>query len=157
MVMLTKKCEDLQRLKFGQLVDLEKLDEFAVHENLVALKEKIVQLEVVQTTELHAIKNEIKQLKMKHLHEIERNTQLLSDLAVENQKHYNLEKELNKQASEKKRLIQSGNEALVEQQRADELKERNQLMQLVKLQAQEIEGLKMEIQLLSSKAQSIHR
>lgn len=144
-----KKCEDLQMLKFGRLIDIGALDKASVSKNVAGLKKKVEHEEIKNDRELRSFKDQNQKLKLDMLHATEKNTTLLEQIAQQSQKQFKLEKELN--------------ETNVEASLADgtpqvrqEMEERNRLVQLVKLQANEVEALKAEINMLRYKGGHVY-
>jgi len=144
---MDRKCIELQMLKFGQIIDLEKLDQNQVEnpeEDI--LKDKVSKLESMFDDELKKIKASNQQYKAKLLDVTKVNTQMLAQVASLSGKQLLMEKELNN--------TKSGNGGLV----ADDeplLKldtdEKKKLTHLVALQTKELDVLKAEINLLRRK------
>ncbi|TMW57715.1 hypothetical protein Poli38472_014318 [Pythium oligandrum] len=139
------KCEQLQMLKFGQLVDIELLDKACDTTRVSELQAKVRAKEMDTERELSRVKQTQQQLKLRILQATEQNTALLSRIAALNERQFALEKELN-QANVGQSVLNDDAE-LLEQ----ELRERNKLVKIVKLQAREVEALKQEIGLLRGK------
>lgn len=139
------RCEQLQLLKFGQLVDIEVLDKACDTTKLNDLQAKVRVKEIDAEREVMRVKQTQQDLKREILHATEQNTMLLSQLAALNERQVALEKELN-QANIAQSVLHDDSEKL-----DDEMRERNKLVKLVKLQAREMEALKQEIGLLRGK------
>ncbi|TYZ67625.1 hypothetical protein PybrP1_000869, partial [[Pythium] brassicae (nom. inval.)] len=139
------RCEQLQLLKFGQLVDIDVLDRACDTSKLGELQAKVRVKEIAGEREAGKVKQAQQELKREILRATERNTALLTRLAELNERQFALEKELN-QASSSQSVLHDDS-ALLEQ----EMRERNKLVKLVKLQAREVEALKQEIGLLRGK------
>lgn len=139
------RCEQLQLLKFGQLVDIEVLDKACDTTKLHDLQAKVHVKEIDAEREVMRVKQMQQDLKREILAATEQNTRLLSQLAALNERQVALEKELN-QANIAQSVLHDDSQKL-----DDEMRERNKLVKLVKLQAREMEALKQEIGLLRGK------
>lgn len=139
------RCEQLQLLKFGQLVDIEVLDKACDTTKLNELQAKVRVKEIEGEREMMQVKQSQQQLKFQILQATQQNTALLTRIAELNERQFALEKELN-QASVSQSVLQDDSQ-LLEQ----EMRERNKLVKIVKLQAREVEALKQEIGLLHGK------
>uniref|UniRef100_K3X7R6 EML-like first beta-propeller domain-containing protein n=1 Tax=Globisporangium ultimum (strain ATCC 200006 / CBS 805.95 / DAOM BR144) TaxID=431595 RepID=K3X7R6_GLOUD len=139
------RCEQLQLLKFGQLVDIEVLDKACDTTKLNELQAKVRVKEIESEREMFKVKQSQQQLKLQILQATEQNTALLSRIAELNERQFALERELN-QANVNQSVLNDDTE-LLEQ----EMRERNKLVKLVKLQSREVEALKQEIGLLRGK------
>jgi la-related protein 1 len=127
--------------------------------NLLDLQKKQKQKENSSQFELNQCKKKKQQLKMDILQATQLNTTLLEQMALLNEKQLMLEKELNHHHhhhhhSDGQQIQQQEEEN--ENQIEKESKERHQMIQLVKLQAKEIEALKQEIGLLRGKNGKIY-
>lgn len=139
------RCEQLQLLKFGQLVDIEVLDKACDTTKLNELQGKVRVKELEGERAMLTVKQAQQQLKVQILQATQQNTALLTRIAELNERQFALEKELN-QASANQSVLQDDSQ-LLEQ----EMRERNKLVKVVKLQAREVEALKQEIGLLRGK------
>ncbi|DAZ98772.1 TPA: hypothetical protein N0F65_003988 [Lagenidium giganteum] len=139
------KCEQLQLLKFGQLVDIEVLDKACDTTKLHELQTKVQIKEMDAEREVRKIKQAQHALTQQILQATEHNTSLLSRIAALNERQLALERELN-QANLNQSVLQDESAHL-----EHEMAERNKLVKLVKLQAREVEALKQEIGLLRGK------
>jgi hypothetical protein len=79
----------------------------------------------------------------------EDNTALLTQMGTLSARQLSLERELNEGGAAAARGLQD--DAATQQQLEQEMRERNKLVKLVKLQARELEALKQEIGLLRGK------
>lgn len=140
---LEEKVRSMLMLKFGRLVDLEKLESVTVNRTVEELKEKLRQQESKSAAEIAKWNSKIDSFKGKVTQLTRENTQRLDTFTVLLQEKKELEQMLN---SRQKSL---GTE-FTESRKAD-IRERQRLVQLVQLQAQEIDALKDEITLLSRK------
>ncbi|XP_078493244.1 cilia- and flagella-associated protein 44-like isoform X2 [Ciona intestinalis] len=140
---LEEKCEHMMMLKFGRIVDLDKLDSVTINKNVEELKEQVRRQEVKNTTELLKRQRRIDELR-------ERITELTRDNTIR------LER-LNVLANDKEELEQGLDhrqrtmELEQKGRKKSEIREQHRLVQLVQLQSQEIQALKEEIGLLSRK------
>ncbi|KAL8598401.1 hypothetical protein ACOMHN_032678 [Nucella lapillus] len=140
---MESKCDAMMVAKFGRTVDMEQLETVTVNRAIEELKEKLRQTEVMCAEELQQYDSQIGERRMQITELIRDNTQRLDQLGMllEENKVY--------QRSLDKRQKNLGDE-YVAVRRAD-VRERQRLVQLVQLQAQEIDALKDEILLLSRK------
>ncbi|EEY67817.1 uncharacterized protein PITG_18205 [Phytophthora infestans T30-4] len=148
------RSEQLMRLKFGQLVDLEVLDRACDASSVDELQTRVKLREVEGERALRRAKQTHLQLQHAILQATEQNTALLAQIAALTERQAELESELNRHQGGGSSSGDSGgvlslddDEALAER----EMKERNKLVRLVKLQAREVEALKQEIGLLRGK------
>ncbi|RLN82059.1 hypothetical protein BBJ28_00013673, partial [Nothophytophthora sp. Chile5] len=139
--------EQLQRLKFGQLVDLEVLDRACDTSALHELQRRVALREVAGERVVRRVKQTHPQLQRAILAATERNTELLAQLAALAERQAELERALNRNQDGDALLHLEDDAALAER----EATERNKLVRLVKLQAREVEALKQEIGLLRGK------
>ncbi|OQS01330.1 phytophthora infestans avirulence-associated protein 3.4F-A [Achlya hypogyna] len=143
------KCEQLQLLKFGQLIDIELLDKACDTGNLNDLKSKVRTKELQGEKHASATKTEQQQLKLEILRATEDNTRLLTEIAALSERQFGLEAELNA-ADVQHSLVDDS--ASLEQ----EMGERKKLVELVKLQARELDALKQEVLMLRGKKGRVH-
>jgi hypothetical protein len=143
------RCDELQMLKFGQLINIGELDKISVNSEEIELKKKTEALEVVNEKEVHQIHIKHRRLKEKLLDVTKTNTSKLNEIAELNGRQFFLEKELNSN----KAGMQVADDGPTMKQ---ETEERNRLVSLVKLQAKEVDALKAEINLLRRKGGHIY-
>uniref|UniRef100_A0A674IF15 Uncharacterized protein n=2 Tax=Emydidae TaxID=8476 RepID=A0A674IF15_9SAUR len=130
-------------MKFGRVVDLEALQTLSVNINLEELKMKMMEKEHIQAQELKNWEEKIFELRQRLMMLMKENTSKLQ--------------QLNSFCIEKQRLgmkldaLQNNLGAEFQGPRKAEIQERERLITLVQLQAQEAEVLKEEITLLSRK------
>ncbi|XP_033641081.1 cilia- and flagella-associated protein 44-like isoform X3 [Asterias rubens] len=146
---LQEKCDEMMRLKFGRIIDLEKLETIGVNRTVEELKEKLKLNEFTNADELQKWESKIDAKKARITELIEDNTMRLQQLTMLVGDNKNLEKTLDARQTNLTEGPRSGGE-FTGSRKAD-LEERGRLIQLVQLQAQEIEALKEEISLLSRK------
>merc|ERR1712028_255716 len=89
------KCDDLQMLKFGQIIDLEALDKVSVSKTVDDLNEKIRVEELKNDRQLSTMKKNYQQYREQLLLATQENTKLLENIAELSQRQFKLEKELN--------------------------------------------------------------
>lgn len=139
----TEKCQELQLLKFGQLVDLDHIDVLSDRTNEEAAEATVRELEQehnLRVAQLAAKENQLKKL----VHQqVVKNTELLKVLADGTEQQMELESTLNTST-----VISGVDQA--KEQRAIAV-ERAKLMVHARAQAREIESLKMEITMLRRK------
>ncbi|OQS05147.1 phytophthora infestans avirulence-associated protein 3.4F-A [Thraustotheca clavata] len=143
------KCEQLQLLKFGQLIDIDVLDKACDTGNLNELKAKVRAKEIHNEKQCAQSKTEQQRLKLEILQATEDNTRLLTEIATLSERHFTLESELN-QADVNNTLTDDS----VQLER--EMSERKKLVELVKLQSREIEALKQEVLMLRGRKGRVH-
>ena len=143
------RCNELQMLKFGQLINIGELDKISVNSEEIELKKKTEALEVVNMGQIHTVHRKERKLKEKLLDVTKVNTGKLNKIAEMNGRQFFLEKELNGN----KGGMQVADDGPTLRQ---ETEERNRLVSLVKLQAKEVDALKAEINLLRRKGGHIY-
>ncbi|ETV66073.1 hypothetical protein H257_17344 [Aphanomyces astaci] len=146
---VNEKCNQLQLLKFGRLIDIDLLDKACDTGNLNELKTKVRTKEMHGEKQLTEAKGEQQRLKMEILAATQENTRLLTEIALLSERQFDLEKELN-QADVNNTLVDDG------AQLEKEMSERKKLVQLVKLQSREIDALKQEVLMLRGKKGRVH-
>ncbi|CAM9130201.1 unnamed protein product, partial [Chrysoparadoxa australica] len=143
------KCNDLQMLKFGRLIELEVLDRVSSglggHDKAMRTMET---MEVKQGSEVAELEVEGKKLQSDLLSATKENTELLEEIARLSSRQFLLEKELNQDGAG------ALNDTVPTMRR--EMEERKGLMALVKLQARELEAIKSEIYMLRRKGGHIY-
>ena len=145
----TGRCEELQMLKFGQLVDITALDKISVNNDEAELRVKSNALEISNEQEIFKIHAHHRQLKGQLLDFTHQNTAKLNRVADLNGRQFFLEKELNGNKTGMQ-VVDDGPTLRAETE------ERNRLVALVKLQAKEVDALKAEINLLRRKGGHIY-
>ena len=143
------RCEELQMLKFGQLVDIAALDKISVNNDEAELRVKSSALEISNEQEIFRIHAKHRQLKEQLLDLTNLNTARLNRIAELNGRQFFLEKELNGNKNGMQ-VVDDGPTLRAETE------ERNRLVALVKLQAKEVDALKAEINLLRRKGGHIY-
>ncbi|KAM3837851.1 cilia- and flagella-associated protein 44 [Vipera latastei] len=140
---LEEKCNQLMMMKFGRIVDLEALQTLSVNTNLEELRMKVMEKERVQAMALKKWEDKILEMRQQQMTVTKENTAKL--------------KEMNAFCIEKMKLeakldgLQNNLGAEFQGPRRADIEEREKLIALVQLQAQEVEVLKEEITLLSRK------
>jgi len=144
------RCEELQMLKFGQLIDLEKLDKHSASKGEEELQAKLNLMDKQYRKEIRKVEKDADQLKEKLLQVTSENTSLLTRIADLGAQQFQLEKELNAGGGGGVAFADKGPTV------RKEIEERNRLVSLVKLQAKELEAIKAEINLLRRKGGHIY-
>ncbi|XP_069115004.1 cilia- and flagella-associated protein 44-like isoform X2 [Argopecten irradians] len=140
---MESECDKLMVDKFGCIVDLEKLETITVNRQIEELKEKLRITEIQCSEEIEEWNEKIAERKDRITCLIRDNTRRLDQLCVllNDKKEY--------ESSLDTRQESSGEE--YSGARKSDIREKQRLIQLVQLQAQEIDALKEEIMLLSRK------
>ncbi|KAK6963908.1 cilia- and flagella-associated protein 44 [Biomphalaria glabrata] len=136
-------CSKMMLDKFGRAVDMEKLETLTVNRAIEELKEKLRQTELDCGEEQNKFNKEIADKKDRVTALIKDNTAKLTQLAM-----LIIEKNRYTQSLDNRQKKLGGD---LTGPRQTDIKEKQRLIQLVQLQAQEIEALKEEIMLLSRK------
>ncbi|XP_059142623.1 cilia- and flagella-associated protein 44-like isoform X2 [Physella acuta] len=140
---MEETCAKLMLDKFGQVVDLEKIETVTVNRTIEELKEKLRLTENDCANDVKQFDKEIENHKEKVTAMIQDNTKRLTQLAMllteQNQYTSTLDNRQKKVSAE-----------FVGQRKSD-IREKQRLIQLIQLQAQEVDALKEEILLLSRK------
>ncbi len=92
---LKKKCDELQMLKFGMLVDLDLLTTSGINHAAEELKDKLAQMQLVHDREVHAIEKEIEDQQAALTDATRQSTALLTSIAALEKEKRDLEKSLN--------------------------------------------------------------
>lgn len=135
---LEVRCEELQMLKFGQVIDIDVLEKMGENRN-VDLQDKIEKRESEQRRVYNGIDKEIEEQKIKLLAETHVNTNKLQRIAKLTVKKRQLEEELNSAIKGSDSSSVSSQQHLVEEER---------LKGIAKVQGNQVEALKDEIMLL---------
>lgn len=143
-----KKCEDVQLLKFGQIIDLSILSKVGVETGAVELREKLSQLEHSAVERVEDWDRKIEQSHSELAQITEQNTRWLDKVAKLSKAQYDLEDTLNQTAN-----VHVADSAPLDEQ-AD--RERRQLLELVQLQEREIDALKSEVHILRRKGGHVY-
>ena len=142
-VELESRARDIQLLKFGQEVDVQKLENLSVNKTAEELIVKLTAQEQARAKELREWDRQIGDLKLELTRVTKQNTRKLERLADLSQSKCNLEAALNH--------TQQSTSLEFPGPKKSELQERARLTQLVRLQVTEIENLRQEIAMLSHK------
>ena len=146
---LEKRCEELQMLKFGQKIDLQALDLALETQTVDDVQEKIRVEELKNDRQLMSMKTQYKKFREAMLRATQENTTLLQSVAELSQRQFKLEKELNASGGQ---LHVNDRGPIIK----NEAEERNRLVQLVKLQAKEVDALKAEVNMLRRKGGHVY-
>eukprot|EP01083_Nonionella_stella_P289690 985844_1 len=139
-----KKCEDVQLLKFGQLIDLEMLERAGSNEAAQKLRTQLEKMERDSARKLVKWDNEIRKAEDDLSMVTYENTRSLEKVAELTKMQYTLEDQLN--AASKNIHVQDTGP--MERKHTREMQ---QLVELAKAQATEIDALKAEIHMLQRK------
>jgi hypothetical protein len=93
---MTSKLQEIQKLKFGQAVDLVMLEQLRVNSDADALRLQVAQIEAVQNEEMQTIIDQTTQATDDFTHEVQRNTALLACLASLTEQQRDIETVLQK-------------------------------------------------------------
>uniref|UniRef100_A0A8C6VRT2 Cilia- and flagella-associated protein 44 n=1 Tax=Naja naja TaxID=35670 RepID=A0A8C6VRT2_NAJNA len=140
---LEEKCNQLMMMKFGRIVDLEALQTLSVNTNLEELRMKVMEKERVQAMELKTWEDKILEMRQQLMMVTKENTSKIKQMNAFCMEKMKLEAKLD--------ALQSNLGAEFQGPRRTDIEEREKLIALVQLQAQEAEVLKEEITLLSRK------
>ncbi|XP_062982990.1 cilia- and flagella-associated protein 44 [Elgaria multicarinata webbii] len=140
---LEEKCNQLMMMKFGRIVDLEALQTLSVNTNLEELRMKTMEKEQAHAMEIKTWEDRILAMRQQLMAVTKENTSKLKQMdgfCIEKMK---LEAKLD--------ALQNNLGAEFQGPRRADIEEKEKLIALVQLQAQEAEVLKEEITLLSRK------
>ncbi|XP_060090627.1 cilia- and flagella-associated protein 44 [Heteronotia binoei] len=140
---LEEKCNQLMMMKFGRIVDLEALQTLSVNTNLEELRMKMMEKEQLHASELKNWDARIYELRQQLMMVTKENTNKLLQLNTFCTEKMGIETKLD--------ALQTNLGAEFQGPRKGDLEEKEKLLALVQLQAQEAEVLKEEITLLSRK------
>jgi len=147
---LRGKFEEVQMLKFGQLVDLDKLEKMADNKQADVLKAKVRATENSQQRELTDLDNSIKGAQREYAEATRENTIRLQRLADLTDQQHTLEMALNSTQGQLSAAEDTSRSAGMDEE------EKQRLVQLVRLQEREINALKAEINLLRMKGGHVY-
>lgn len=142
---LDARARDVQLLKFGQVIDLERIESVGVNKAAEELKVRITKVEATQQDALYQWHSKLKGVKMGLKQATEKSTESLDKVASLFERQHALETSLNAKQS-----------APQAKEPGTERKERTSLVQLVKIQAKEVEALKLEINMLRRKGGHVY-
>ncbi|CAM9684699.1 unnamed protein product [Scytosiphon promiscuus] len=143
------RCNEIQVLKFGQLIDLEMVDKVSSGMSQEEARRRVEAIEDKHATELARLEERNRELRGRLLESTYENTKQLREVADLSSRQFSLEKELN---------TSGGSAALGSRGPTlrKEAEERDRLAALVKLQARELDAIKAEINLLRRKGGHIY-
>ncbi|KAJ3223187.1 Cilia- and flagella-associated protein 44 [Clydaea vesicula] len=133
------RAYDVQMLKFGKVIDLEKLERMGVNKNAEELREKLLREDQKRLKELKLAEVQISLRKEKLTELIKDNTERLENKVSLTEQNKRLEDSLN--------TSQCSVTAEYNGPQKKDIIEKERLIKLVQLQSAEIEELKMEIEL----------
>ncbi|KAJ3210900.1 Cilia- and flagella-associated protein 44 [Dinochytrium kinnereticum] len=140
---LEMRATDVQMLKFGKIIDLEKLERMGVNKNADELREKLQKEDNKRSKEVEVFEARTNRLKEDLTNITRDNTNLLENIVKLTESQQGLEEALNSSQSS----VTAEYSGL---QKKDVL-ERDKLISLVQSQSMEIEELKKEIEILIQK------
>eukprot|EP01063_Lacrimia_lanifica_P008975 TRINITY_DN1602_c0_g1_i1.p1 TRINITY_DN1602_c0_g1~~TRINITY_DN1602_c0_g1_i1.p1 ORF type:complete len:1770 (+),score=916.72 TRINITY_DN1602_c0_g1_i1:89-5398(+) len=144
-----QRVVEVQLLKFGQAVDLEKLEDVSVDRQTEELKEALRLEEASWERAMRVQVQAMKQLKEQQQHSISENSRLLQELADLQNDQQKLEEHLN--VSQNKILTRMAGGS-----RIATAADRSNLKDLVVMQQREIDALKSEIAMLRRKGGHVY-
>jgi hypothetical protein len=142
---LDARARDVQLLKFGQVIDLERIESVGVNKAAEELRERIKKVETTQELALQSWLSKLKSSKLNLKDATDQSTESLNKVASLFERQHSLESSLNAKQT-----------AVAPREPAAERKERTSLVQLVKIQAKEVEALKLEINMLRRKGGHVY-
>jgi len=142
---LDARAVDVQMLKFGQIIDLERIESVGVNKAAEDLEAKIRKVEASQEAALQQLHEKLKQTKMELKRATDESTTSLNTVASLFERQHALETSLNSKQAQ-----------VAPKDAGNERKERTSLVQLVKIQAKEVEALKLEINMLRRKGGHVY-
>ena len=147
-----KRCESVQRLKFGRLVDLSFIldDDGGRHRAEEEKRRQLAEMEAANRGVIGKWEEDMGGAKRGYAEQLQLNTRLLERVAELTQAQYALEGKLNAQALVEQ--VGLGGEG----EGAEDRKEKDELVQLVELQEREIEALKAEMGVLRRKGGHVY-
>merc|ERR1719261_911486 len=141
---LEAKCNDLQMLKFGQIIDLDSLDSMALSTAAVDLKEKIKLQEQKNELLVNTEKRKLKKAAQELMQVTDKNTKILTKIGDLTARMHGLQSNLDDSTDD-------GVVGSEDPSANKEAQERRRLVHLVRLQAREVDALKAEINMLRRK------
>jgi hypothetical protein len=142
---LDARARDVQMLKFGQLIDLERIESVGVNKAAEELRERAKAIETSQMATLRSWQEQVKSTKTALKEVTEESTTSLNTVASLFERQHALETSLNTKQAQ-----------VAPKEPGKERKERTSLVQLVKIQAKEVEALKLEINMLRRKGGHVY-
>ncbi|KAI8853754.1 hypothetical protein BC829DRAFT_382054 [Chytridium lagenaria] len=140
---LEMRATDVQMLKFGKIIDLEKLERMGVNKNADELREKLQKEDNRRSKEVEQYEARTNRLKEDLTNITRENTNLLENIVKLTESRQTLEEALNSS--------QSSVTAEYSGLQKKDVIERDKLITLVQSQSSEIEELKKEIEVLIQK------
>lgn len=140
---LDRRAYEVQMLKFGKVIDLDKLERMGVNKNAEELREKLLKDDLRRTQELNQAQKEIDKRKERLDSVIKENTSRLDKIVELRETDIRLEESLN--------AGQSAVAAEYNGPMKKDIQERERLLKLIHVQGNEIEELKGEIEMLVRK------
>merc|ERR1712159_102586 len=145
---LHAKCTDVQVLKFGKEIDLEAIEKASVNKEADELREKLEKHERERLQKVQQLDDMIKESKQEQSSALQKNTDLLKHMGDLTEAQQKLEVALNASGG----VMNVDHDPNVEHKAA----ERAHMMDLVQMQANEIDALKAEINMLRRKGGHVY-
>eukprot|EP00759_Apiculatamorpha_spiralis_P046826 PhF_6_TR42944/c0_g1_i1/m.65261 len=143
------KVHEVQLLKFGQKVDLDRLENVSVDRETENLKLRLKAEEIKWERELNKVTASVEEIRMQYQNIVNSNSSLLTDLGNARQDQQRIEEELNLSSNKVVTRMSGGSAVATE---AD----RTHLKELVVVQQSEIDSLKNEIAMLRRKGGHVY-
>lgn len=145
---LEEECNTRMIAKFGKIVDMEILEQVTVNRSIEELKEKLRLTEGSFADELSSWDDRIQDTKDEIIQAIRENTDRMDQMNMLKDERRQYEKDLNHR---QKHMGGGAAQTSGATARTEDDRERQRLIQLVQMQAQEVQALKQEITLLCHK------
>merc|ERR1719446_1429325 len=145
---LSAKCTDVQVLKFGKEIDLEQIEKASINKEADELRDKLEKHERERLQKVQQLDDMIKESKQEQSSALQKNTDLLKHMGDLTEAQQKLELALNASGG----VMNVDHDPNVEQKAA----ERAHMMDLVQMQANEIDALKAEINMLRRKGGHVY-
>lgn len=144
-----KKCEDVQILKFGQVIDLNVLEKVGADTEAEELSVKLTELEALSLRKVQMWERKIRAMKEQLADVTQQNTIWLERVALLTHAQYDLEDELNS-TTRGMHVAGTDNSEQISKQ------EKYRLLDLVQKQEDELDALKSEIHVLRRKGGQVY-
>merc|ERR1719379_2176227 len=146
---LQRKFEDIQLLKFGQVIDLDLLERTGGNKYVQELTQKVEEVEADCANQLNSLRNKIESAKMKLSAATKENTSLMEQITQMGYSQLALDQALNARIA---------NVTVNDEEPMKEIKdvEKERMKELLTLQAKEIATLQAEIGLFRKKGGHIY-
>merc|ERR1712166_1650303 len=145
---LSAKCTDVQVLKFGKEIDLEQIEKASINKEADELRDKLEKHERERLRKVQQLDEMIRESKQEQSTALQKNTDLLKHMGDLTEAQQKLEVALNASGG----VMNVDHDPHVEHKAA----ERAHMMDLVQMQANEIDALKAEINMLRRKGGHVY-